>query len=84
VLTGAHPPQGYGGLVPGWAGPTGLALLAGFTPMALIAMFRRRGARKPGEQRRRLFCVDAFTLFYVSHLFYYAYAVLLILHARVR
>ena len=108
-----HAAQGYGGLVPGWAGPTGLALLvgarvahdrcslalyalpptteairgsrrAGFVPMALIAMFRRRAARKPGEQRRKLFCFDAFTLFYVSHLFYYAYAVLLILHAQVR
>ena len=71
--------DGYGGLVPGWAGPTGVALIVGFTPMAIIAMLRARPLTKTA---RKLFRVDAFTLFYLSHLFFYAYVVLVILHAR--
>ena len=71
--------DGYGGLVPGWAGPTGVALIVGFTPMAIIAMLRARPLTKTA---RKLFRVDAFTLFYLSHLFFYAYVVLIILHAR--
>jgi hypothetical protein len=73
--------HGYGGLVHGWAGPTGLALILGFTPMALIGMLRSRPLAAPA---RKLLRVDAFTLFYLSHLFFYAYIVLLLLHARAR
>ena len=71
--------NGYGGLIAGWAGPTGVALIVGFTPMAIIAMVRARPMTKTA---RRLFKVDAFTLFYLSHLFFYAYIVLIILHAH--
>jgi hypothetical protein len=68
--------NGYGGLIAGWAGPTGVALIVGFTPMAIIAMLR---ARPMSKTARKLFKVDAFTLFYLSHLFFYAYIVLIIL-----
>ena len=71
--------NGYGGLIPGWAGPTGVALIVGFTPMAVIAILRARPLTKTA---RKLFRVDAFTLFYVTHFYYYAYIVLIILHAR--
>jgi hypothetical protein len=48
--------------------------------MALMGIFRGgSGALKP---LLKLLRIDAFTLFYVTHLFFYAYPVLLLLHAR--
>ncbi len=49
--------------------------------MAIIGMLRRRAMTQPAA---KLFRVDMFTLFYLSHLFFYAYLVLLILHAQAR
>jgi hypothetical protein len=47
--------------------------------MALIGVLR---GRPLSALARRFFRVDAFTLFYISHLFFYAYLVLLLLHAK--
>jgi hypothetical protein len=47
--------------------------------MALIGLLRARPLAAPA---RKLLRVDAFTLFYLSHLFFYAYIVLLLLHAH--
>jgi len=56
------------GLMPGWANPTGVALIAILTTMVICSMpFVRRGGY--------------FEVFYFSHLQYNAYWILLIMHA---
>lgn len=61
---------GLFGLVKGWANPTGFGLLAAVTIMTVCSMpFVRRSGK--------------FQVFFFTHLLYWVYAVLLILHAPV-
>ena len=61
-------PSGLFGTVPGWANPTGVALLLILTTMVVCSMnFVRRSG--------------AFRVFYLAHLNYVFFYILLLLHA---